>query len=249
MCTVTFVASGRTIFLTSNRDEKCTRSKAFRPKMQPLQSGQRLLFPKDPDAGGSWIGLKNTGDAAVLLNGAFVVHQPKAHYRRSRGLVLVEIIASLQPVAHFNRMNLYDVEPFTVILFVKSRLYECRWDGEEKFMQELNAAGTYIWSSATLFDTETKLKREEWFGNFLRQHPVPSHAQVLDFHRNGGSGDWSIDIRINRPGKVKTVSITSIVLSPSEQSLHYLDLENGTTATTFFEHKKAAVKKEMQHAG
>ncbi|MGL1516781.1 NRDE family protein, partial [Vibrio parahaemolyticus] len=48
-------------------------------------------FPKDPDGGGTWIALKENGDVAILLNGAFENHIPAYPYRRSRGLIFLDI--------------------------------------------------------------------------------------------------------------------------------------------------------------
>ena len=67
MCTVTFIPEAGDIYLTSNRDERPGRAPALFPSRSGSNGGQ-LLFPKDGEAGGSWIALKRSGDAAVLLS-------------------------------------------------------------------------------------------------------------------------------------------------------------------------------------
>ena len=73
MCTVSFIPVRDTFYLTSNRDEKRTRKKA-NPPIAYTVAGARMIFPRDGEAGGTWIVLKENGDAAVLLNGAFLHH-------------------------------------------------------------------------------------------------------------------------------------------------------------------------------
>src|ERR1043165_8417400 len=87
MCTVTFIPTKDGICLTSNRDEHYTRGKAIKPRKV-----NDITFPADKDAGGTWIALKENGDAGVLLNGAFEKPLPAPSYRKSRGLVFLEIM-------------------------------------------------------------------------------------------------------------------------------------------------------------
>src|SRR5437773_862042 len=93
MCTVTFIPQGDTAFITHNRDEKSSRAKAIAPK-QYIINGYALLFPRDSAAGGTWIAVNESGAAAVLLNGGFVKHPYRPPYRKSRGLVFLDIIAA-----------------------------------------------------------------------------------------------------------------------------------------------------------
>ena len=206
------------------------------PQLYALENGARLLFPKDPDAGGSWIALKSNNDAAVLLNGAFVAYQHTPLYCRSRGLVLIDIISAMHALHSFHGADLDAVAPFTLILFLSGRLYECRWSGSEKFCTELNAKDAHIWSSVTLYDAAATAMREQWFRDFLEAHPFPCQQQILHFHRCGGVGNAGIDLCMNRNGETKTVSITSLLLSSLGASLTYLDLERKTKHTESFIH-------------
>lgn len=247
MCTVTYIPSGTAVYLTSNRDEKPTRSKALTPQITMLKNGEQFLFPQDPDGGGSWIGLKANGDAAVLLNGAFVAHLPKPPYKKSRGLIFLQVIQSTEPLQAFRQLNLCGIEPFTAVLFINKKLHECRWDGADKFEKELNPKAAYIWSSATLYDREMQLLRQVWFDEFLRRNPQPDGEGVLHFHRYGGNGDPAIDIQMNRQGKVKTVSITSLFISNAERRLSYFDVLHNTKATQSFFGEIAALCKEAAY--
>jgi uncharacterized protein with NRDE domain len=74
MCTVTYIPTKMGYYLTSNRDEHESRSQAVPPEIY-TDAKISLLYPRDVDKKGTWIAVKNNGDLAVLLNGAFVKHE------------------------------------------------------------------------------------------------------------------------------------------------------------------------------
>ena len=222
MCTVTFIPVKNRYFITSNRDEKYSRKKAIPPAIYTIHKSN-LLFPKDANAGGSWIALHENGNVAVLLNGAFVRHVHRSPYKKSRGKILLEIIESSLPISFFTRMDLLHIEPFTLIVLDEDNLYECRWDGNQKYCRQLNKNWHYIWSSATLYKYEIAKKREQWFATFLNNHPNPAQEDILHFHQFAGVGDEQNDLKINR-GQVSTVSVTGISIDNEKGDMKYLDL-------------------------
>ena len=224
MCTVSFIHIGSKFYITSNRDEKLSRKTAIAPVIYEYE-GTKILFPRDADAGGTWIAAKATGDVAVVLNGAFINHLSTPPYRRSRGLILLDMFAKEKPSAAFTKINLDEIEPFTIILFENRTLFEFRWDGNERFGKQLSIDQNYIWSSSTLYDGLTVKKREKWFKDFVRLHVLPSQKTIMDFHRFTGDGDLSNDLLMSREGLHSTVSITSIEVSGSKTKMQYLDLK------------------------
>ena len=67
MCTVSYLPVKDRVFITSNRDEKKLRGRAVAPAKYAVDC-IGLIYPKDRDAGGTWIALRDNGIAAVLLN-------------------------------------------------------------------------------------------------------------------------------------------------------------------------------------
>jgi hypothetical protein len=193
--------------------------------------GAQLLFPRDADAGGTWIALKDRGSAAVLLNGAFKNHVSQPPYKKSRGLVLPSMLAAEDPAGHFMRTDFSGIEPFTIILLREQRLFECRWDGEQRYLIALDASSLYIWSSATLYDEPVRTQREIWFNCWAGQNTKPSVSDVLRFHYTGGDEDQHNGICMHRPGLHGTVSITAIVLTGEMATMHYHDLNDGSIHT------------------
>jgi hypothetical protein len=222
MCTVTFIASGKKIYITSNRDEKVTREKALPPAVYKLGNGL-TLYPKDAKAGGTWIVAKDNGDAAVLLNGAFIPHVSNSPYKKSRGLVLLEVIQDVNPHACFKAYDCNGIEPFTMIVYSNGQLYEYRWDGIEKYIRRLLTNVPYIWSSATLYSTEIINKRRQWFENWLKTTPAITRDAILQFHRFAGDGNMTHNLMMEKENETRTVSITQIIIEKSSISMHYWD--------------------------
>jgi hypothetical protein len=236
MCTVSFIPVNNTFFITSNRDEKVIRKDAFAPAVHCI-NGSNLLFPKDAAAGGSWISLNENGNAAVLLNGAFKKHTAQPPYRLSRGIILLDIIATANPVQTFLKINLLNIEPFTIIIFENKCLYECRWDGQEKHWVQMKNNYPCIWSSATLYDETTVKKRERWFTSWLNNNPYPTQEDILQFHQFTGEGDTNNDLLMNRDGKMLTVSVTGIELDKHRAKMQYIDLKNNNSYQQQFSFK------------
>lgn len=228
MCTVSFIPTASGIHLTSNRDERPGRSRAFAPAVFTA-AGSKLLLPKDPDAGGSWIALKDNGDAVVLMNGAAVKHDRKPPYRRSRGLVLLDVIADSEPLRHFTNIDLNGVEPFTMVLWVRGNLWECRWNGVLKHQILHDARKPHIWSAVTLYNDEEAEKRKEWFREWLNEkRDQVTTEDILYFHQHAGNGDIRFSLVMNRDNQVHTVSITSIYIGAGNMRMVYRDLQSGT---------------------
>ncbi|MDP4245407.1 MAG: NRDE family protein [Bacteroidota bacterium] len=226
MCTVTYIPSEGDIYLTSNRDERPGRH----PALFPHRSGsgkEQLLYPKDSEAGGSWIALKNTGDAAVLLNGAFVKHRRTAAYRLSRGLVFLEIARAVDPPEAFGAIDLAGIEPFTLILFAGGLLFECRWDGLDRHVARLCPGSPHIWSSSTLYDEKAAKAREQRFGDWRQVTPRVDGNSILDFHRSEERIGDDREGSLAGQGKIATVSITSIRIADGGSSMRYIDLRTG----------------------
>ena len=224
MCTVTFIPVGDRYYITSNRDEKKMRRQAFPPAIHE-ENGNKIIYPMDADAGGSWVAMHENGNAAVLLNGAFEKHEPDPPYKKSRGIVFLEIINTVNPVRYFMHMDLLGIEPFTMII-MDNCLYECRWNGITKYCRQLKKHRHHIWSSATLYDEATVKKREQWFAAFLNRNSRPTQDDILKFHEFGGTGDLQNDLKMNRDNVMSTVSITGIVLDKHKSNMKYIDLRD-----------------------
>lgn len=70
MCTLTFIPGlpGGGYLLGVNRDESPQRATAAPPTVQQFGARQ-VIAPRDPDGGGTWIGVDDSGHCIAILNG------------------------------------------------------------------------------------------------------------------------------------------------------------------------------------
>ena len=97
--------------LTSNRDEAPGRN-ALKPKHY-YHNDVRLLFPKDEQSSGTWIGLSEKSRLICLLNGGFEKHKRQERYRLSRGEVVKDLLAMDDIAIGLDNYDLDAIEPFT----------------------------------------------------------------------------------------------------------------------------------------
>jgi uncharacterized protein with NRDE domain len=223
MCTVSFVCANDTIIITSNRDEKIIRPSAIPPKNYTLK-GKNIIYPKDPKAGGSWYVVDENGTVLVLLNGADEKHQVHLSYRKSRGLIVLEMISSTSPKEFWNEIDLENIEPFTLVLFQEKQLFQLRWNGTEKSTVVLKTDKNYVWSSSTIYSKDIREQRSNWFYSFLDANPEITEEKMLHFHRYTETDNNEHGLVINRNDELKTLSITQAVIEKNKVMIHHLDL-------------------------
>ena len=224
MCTVSFVFSNGKAILTHNRDEKVARPSATEPQ-EYIVNNKKIYFPKDQKAGGSWYAVAENGTTLVLLNGADEKHQLKSSYRKSRGLIVLDLISADSPIQEWNSIDLSEIEPFTIVLFQEEKLYQLRWNEIEKSTLNLDVNQNHIWSSSTLYPKEIREQRVNLFQDFMISNEI-SPEKLFQFHRYGNSNDAENGLIINRNDEMKTLSITQTIIEKNKVVLSYHDLQN-----------------------
>jgi hypothetical protein len=221
MCTVTFLPlSEKGFVLTSSRDVGYQREEAIAPQTY-VEDGVILHYPKDGKAGGTWIGTSRNNRLICLLNGGFKNHLQQNSYAKSRGLIVKELLVSIDLEAACKEIDLLDIEPFTITAVTwsdKQRLFQFVWDGSNRFFKEMDWKPT-IWSSSTLYTDEMKAMRQGWFLDWLEENKGDA-ASILKFHQNAGIGDPEVDVFMKRE-RVGTVSITQVIESEEKDEMHY----------------------------
>ncbi len=233
MCTVSFVKSNDRIIITSNRDEKIIRPSAIPPRNYTV-NGKNVIFPKDPKAGGTWYIVDERGTVLVLLNGADEKHQLESSYRKSRGLIVLELISEDSPKDFWDEINLENIEPFTLVLFQDNSLFQLRWNGKQKEKLVLDTNEKHIWSSSTLYSTSIRKKRANLFYAFLENKGLLSESDMYQFHRYADEENTENGLVINRNGELKTLSITQSVIEQNKVAILHYDLITNEDATTSF---------------
>lgn len=233
MCTVTIIPQGTNDFiLTSNRDEAPNRVSSS-PDFYQFE-GVKMLFPKDELSAGTWIGVSEKNRLVCVLNGGFEIHERKASYRKSRGLVAKDFMIAENIISTVETYNLNDIEPFTMVLVdwnQKLKFMELVWDGDKKHFRELSIA-TKLWSSSTLYSEEMKLERQQWFKEFRAINNLNAES-ILRFHNKAGRDNKDYGVVMDR-GVVKTTSITQVIKKGDTIEMSYENLQDGTIAIKTF---------------
>lgn len=227
MCTLTYIPTSDGVILTSNRDEHDSRADTKFPVEKEINKLQ-VIFPQDPKAGGTWIACGSDQSVAVLLNGAFKKHKHRPPYRKSRGLVLLDLFKFKTLEDFIDKYDLDGIEPFTIVFYkkgAKSTLMELRWDGIIKHLTDFDADRTHIWSSASLYSPEIILERQHWFSEMLETKDI-SPDKLQHFHEFGGKSDEKNNFKMNRGKGLRTISISQIHIKEQECNFRYHNLVN-----------------------
>ncbi len=228
MCTVTYIPLGKSGFiLTSSRDVPFAREKASPPK-RFIEDGVEIYYPKDGKAGGTWIGVSSKNRLICLLNGGFEYHTSRASYKKSRGIIVKDLLKVEDIRKGLDAIDLMGVEQFTLTIVDwndELELIEFVWDGEKKHTK-IVPQEPHIWSSSTLYDESVKQLRRDWFTDWQKINKL-SQATILEFHHNAGVGDPNIDVVMDR-GMGGTVSITSVIKEDDSVVISYKDVLDGS---------------------
>lgn len=232
MCTVSFLPlKDNGYLLTSNRDEWGGRKPAMAPRRYRIND-KYVFYPKDQEAGGTWIATCEYYHTLCLLNGAFEPHERKLPYRLSRGKMLLDFYLYDGLKDFLANFNFEGIEPFTLIVvngLNELKLDELRWDGEQITRTAMDAGKPHIWSSTTLYSPSIIRQRQQWFSSWLMERSEYTQDDILHFHRFTGTGDDKNDLVMQRSNGVLTQSITSVLKDEDNYRMSYNDLlENNT---------------------
>lgn len=225
MCTITLVPhpdSMNGFILTSNRDEAVSRRTL--PPQSEMYRDTRLFFPKDEEAGGTWLGISERLRCICLMNGAEKAHVRKPEYRKSRGVVVKDFLSSVNLRKLLDNYDLENIEPFTMIIVDWHNglfFQELLWDGENRKITKLPLK-EHIWSSSPLYSENMKSSRKQWFKDLKKSQGFSSET-LWDFHHNAGEGNKEFDLIIDR-GFLKTQSISQVFNTSNELKFVYEDL-------------------------
>ena len=233
MCTLTFRNQNGNIIITSNRDEHINRGISNFPVSQTIDN-IKIVFPQDPQAGGTWLACSEKGQIRVLLNGAFVRHKHQPPYRKSRGIVLLESYKSHTLKEFQNNYDLDGIEPFTLVHFDLSNknVEELRWDGNHASHKTFDHTLPHIWSSATLYSPEVIKQRETWFKEWIKNEENTAKS-MLNFHHFGGDHSNENSITMSRGSFLKTVSISQITQTDKLNFHHHILLNDSKKSFSF----------------
>lgn len=225
MCTVSYIPLNNDEFvITSNRDEKSPRN-AHELK-EVMINEARFIFPVDPLSNGTWIGISQAGRTCCLLNGGKEIHFKKSKYRKSRGLVFLDFLSSLNLSGTIQNYDLNEIEPFTLIIneHLEDRLLlEFIWDGEKKHISQLDFTKPKLWASVTLYDNYNIECKNKLFNDLVIKEI--NQNDILDFHLS--SENILTPVHSAGPeNRATTISVTQITGNSFETKIRHYDILN-----------------------
>lgn len=235
MSTVSFINKNGVVTITLNRNENVGRQTTMAPRNYN-HNGKNVFYPKDTESGGTWCSVAENGTVLTLLNGGIEQHSSKAFYRKSRGLVVLDLISNVSPKDSWNELNLTHIEPFTLILYQAQKLYQLIWDGVVKRKIMLDETKNHIWSSVILNNQEMREKRASSFFDFLQETPTYSATEIMNFHKRFKEFHSQDNKILSDRDNVKMLSITQVIVDKNRGVMRYYDLLNEKKALSTFIH-------------
>jgi hypothetical protein len=231
MCTVAFVPlRGGGYALGHNRDERRTRSRGLPPK-RIERDGRTVLAPRDPDGGGTWIGVHDGGTTCCLLNATESRPERLPSEPTSRGLILWELLHLQGADAIARRLadldnDLRGVRAFHLVVAEPSRddrsarSVRFRWDGGA--LERDDHEGPRLYVSSSLDPTGAERARAGGWRRLRERHEEIGPAELREWLASHEPERGPLSVCMHRP-EARTVSRTLITVSPGSIELAYLD--------------------------
>ncbi len=216
MCTITYLPVNDGYILTQNRDESPLREEAIFP-VQDEVSGQRIIYPQDPEGTGSWFVSTELGVTLCVMNGIFHPNKKPGQFRHSRGLIPLQFLEYANTHDFLNHYQFEGLEGFKLLACSEKGVDEIKWD-EVSVTHHRYAPSNLIFQSDPLYDHSQKQFRSGLFDAFMRSHQV---TDILDFHTKPQVDDPTVDILMDRQ-VVRSVSTVQRHFHKDENRVYYL---------------------------
>lgn len=221
MCTLSWWAAESERGILFNRDEKRTRSHGEAPRC--IVGGRyrrQILMPFDPDGGGTWTGVNESGLIVAVLNN-YPFFQEARLGQRSRGRLVIDLLDECATAqACMDALEQMDVSIYPgFLLFAFGRNdgpIACEWNGER--LSELSLTGEgglHVLTSSSFRREDCEKFRFDLFSGEHRERAT-LQAQHGSFHPD----DPALGPVMLREDAA-TDSITEIVVGPKHAHMWF----------------------------
>ena len=187
---------------------------------------RQALWPVDPQSGGTWIGVNDSGLAMVLLNR----HQrdaPAWTPTHSRGVLIPRLLgeARLDTVVARVREELapsdgdVQFEPFTLVMIQRHDVATIDYCAGTMSMAQCRLGRPLLFTSSSLGDELVERPRRRLFAALVESSRRPLAAQAR-FHRHCWPDRPHLSVRMTR-ADAATVSHTTIDVSGAAITMDY----------------------------
>ena len=212
MCIISFYKQNDKIILTHNRDEKISRTASL--EVEERKWNDKTFFsPVDKAKNGTWIFYSEQYIACILNGGREKPKGFKTKYKKSRGIILLNLMKYDSVQDYLKSESFEDIAPFTIFVFerVSKKTFLLFWDEKKLEIKDLTDNEFVFRASSTLYSLERMHDLENIFHKFNK----PSSKAILDIHQSIVMKDGDVE-----KGKA-TTSITQIIADSSSVSMKY----------------------------
>lgn len=218
MCTLTVCVEDGAYSLTMNRDELLERGESG---LHQYDEGDKaILYPRDAQAGGTWVGVNARGVTLCLLN------RYDGHYRPdcpSRGELIPAGLrcGDEQGVRRWlNALNPEPYNPFSLVLISQAGVSRLLWDGRQALRDQPEAAPWFFMTSSGERFNEVEAKRRRQFDQW-RQSGQPFVGAFPAAHLTCDPDDPGSSILVER-SYAHSKSVVRIEVRDKQLELNYL---------------------------
>lgn len=227
MCTLSFIQIPSGIRLIHSRDEQRTRAPGQPPSVW-TKGEHKLLSPRDPDAGGTWVALRDDGAILAVMN-----RNPEPpptldrNILKSRGLLIGQLATHPAEALEsaLREIQAANYAPFRAFAAIPPRdgkpalLVAAEWEAQSASPTSHPKVTTHqfpaCWASSGLGDSVVA-DRLPLFDNTVKPDPT-AEAQAA-FHNHSWPNRGEASVFMNRPD-AHTVSITTVeAFSPPDKN-------------------------------
>ncbi len=229
MCTLTIIPYNNKIFVGFNRDELRNRKIAIPPSFY-VDNNIKMIYPKDANFGGTWIGANELGFLFFLLN-----YNQKNLYKnyffnkayknkKSRGLIIPELLkleSEKKIHEYLQNFDYWNYSPFRLIFFNVNNFNVLQFIYSGRGKKTRCYTIPFFQASSGLGDHKIYPLRKKLFNAFLQNQP--SIKKQILFHDYKNPKNPLENIKVNRK-LAKTVSQIFILIHHQKAIIHYYDL-------------------------
>lgn len=220
MCTLSWWISESERGIVFNRDERRTRSRGEAPRIVEMENGTRILMPRDPDAGGTWLGVNDSGLIIALLNN-YPFHIPPRTNQISRGQLVVDLLRRTRSAEQcMDELNSRDCSIYQgFLLFALGHndgQLALKWDGLDlKPIQLGGEKGLHVLTSSSMRREECEAFRIELFANLNRERLC-----LKEKHTVFNAADPALGPLMLRDDAA-TDSVTEVIVGPKSSRMYF----------------------------
>jgi hypothetical protein len=235
MCTVAFLPEPRGGYLLAhNRDESGGRARGLPPERHE-RDGVSFLAPRDPDAGGTWLGVNGAGLTICVLNAFEPEPSRLPETPLSRGQVAWGLLHLASADAVEERLRLPEaaldrVRAFQIVVAVPGRegtaggrpapAVRLSWDGRALRREDRQGPALFVSSG---YDQEgAERERGRRWRALLEADPHPGEARMAAFMADHEPGPGELSVCMHRE-RAFTVSRTLVIAGEGRIRLRYHD--------------------------